>query len=371
MQETKIKVALIVNPIAGMGGRVGLKGTDGGMHIRAAELGATPLSPERAEQVLQHISETDRITFLTAPGSMGADVFKAASIPAETIGSTAEATTQEDTIRITRMFLEAGADLLVFVGGDGTARDVMNAIGISLPVVGVPAGVKVYSGVFAYSPKAAADMVDAFVNGAGVTEEEVLDIDEDAYRDDRLSSRFYGLLAVPDVRKDIQAGKIDYAGSITAEENKQDIAEWVAEQMDAETLYLLGPGTTVKAVADKINVKKTILGIDAVQNKQLIQADLNEKGILSLLDTYPTVNMIITPLGGNGFIIGRGSKPFSPAVLTRIPRKNIHVICTQEKLEKLDCLRVDSGDETLDSVLSGFIQVTNGYREGRMVKVCS
>ena len=370
MQETKIKVAVIVNPIAGMGGLVGLKGTDGGMHIKAAELGATPLSPERAKQVLKHITQADRIHFLTAPGSMGADVFMEASIPAETIGSAAEVTTKEDTIRIAKMFLDVGTDLIIFVGGDGTARDVMNAIGTSLPVVGVPAGVKVYSGVFAYSPKAAADMVDAFVNGAGVTEEEVLDIDEDAYRDDRLSSRFYGLLAVPDVRKDIQAGKIDYTGSVTSEENKQDIAEWIAEQMDDETLYLLGPGTTVKAVADVINIKKTILGIDAVHNKQLIQPDLNEKDILSLLDTYPAVKMIITPLGGNGFIIGRGSKPFSPAVLARVPRKNIHVICTQEKLEKLDCLRVDSGDEALDSTLSGYIQVTNGYREARMVKVC-
>jgi len=371
MQKATVKVALIINPIAGMGGRVGLKGTDGGIHVRAAELGAVPLSPERARQVLEHITEIDRIQFLTAPGTMGADIFKGLNLTAEVVGTTADNTTAEDTINICRQFHEAGAELIVFVGGDGTARDVMNAIGTSVPVVGVPAGVKVYSGIFAYSPKAAADMIEAFINGAGVTEEEVLDIDEEAYREDRLSSRFYGLLAVPDVRKDIQAGKIDYAGSLTSEENKQDIALWITEQMDNETLYLLGPGTTVKAVADALNIKKTILGIDAVVAGRQIKADLNEAGILSLLDNYHAAKLIITPLGGNGFIIGRGSKPFSPAVLKRIHRKNIVVICTQEKLEKLDCLRVDSGDESLDIQLSGYIQVTTGYREGRMVKVCS
>jgi predicted polyphosphate/ATP-dependent NAD kinase len=265
--------------------------------------------------------------------------------------------------------LERGIDLLVFVGGDGTARDVLDAVGTEVPVVGVPAGVKVYSAAFAVSPRGAAAMVDAFVEGAGVIEKEVLDIDEDAFRDDRLDASHYGFLLVPDAESHLQPGKQGSTATANVEENKRDIAADVVESMDAETLYLLGPGTTVRAVADALDVPKTLLSIDAVKNGERVGADLNEAAILDLLERESRCEIIVTPLGGNGFLFGRGNKPFTPEVLRRVTREAIHVIATQRKVREVGVLRVDTGDPEVDGWLGGYIEVTVGYHFVKIVKV--
>jgi predicted polyphosphate/ATP-dependent NAD kinase len=262
-----------------------------------------------------------------------------------------------------------GIELLIFVGGDGTARDIYDALGAQVPVVAVPAGVKIYSSVFAFSARAAAEMLDAFVEGTDVTEEEVLDIDEDAYRDDRLASKLYGYLLVPDVRKFIQPGKAASDISLSAVENKKDIADYTIEEMNPETLYLLGPGTTLKTIAEEMGLSKTLLGIDALFAGRLVGQDLNEKGILNLLAQYEQRKIIVTPIGGNGFIFGRASKQFTPEVIRLVGKENIVVVGTKDKVRKLDSLRVDTGDFELDEHLHGYIEVTVGYREGMMVKV--
>lgn len=365
----KKKIGLIVNPVAGMGGSVGLKGTDGKeIYLKALELGAQPVTPGKAHEVIEHLKNVETIDWLVGPGKMGEYTLQEMGLDHTVIGETGEDTTGEDTRRIARQMVENGAELIVFVGGDGSARDMFDAVGTNTPVVATPAGVKIFSAAFAISTRGAAEMLDAFVGGVGVTEEEVLDIDEEAYQNNRLDSRLYGYLMVPNVRAFLQPGKIA-STTPSSEESKAEIASYIVEELAPETLYILGPGSTVKAVADEMNVAKTLLGVDAVYEGQLVGQDLNEKGILALLEQYEKRKLIITPLGGNGFIFGRGSKMFTPEVIRSVGKKNVIIVGDRDKVQHLDCLRVDSGDFSLDEELSGFLKVWVGYREAILKKV--
>lgn len=381
-----IKIGLIVNPIAGMGGSVGLKGTDGRMYERAVELGADPVTPHRAATMLQHIEHRDAIQWLAAPGAMGAEHLAAAEINHTVVGEITEGaapTSAADTRRIAQTMRERGVELLVFVGGDGTARDVYDAIDSDLPVVAVPAGVKVYSAAFTYSPRAAAGLIDAFIEGEEgggqieTAQEEVLDIDEEAFRENHLDARLYGYLRVPDVARFVQPGKRGSNLGASSEENKRDIAASVVEEMDMddETLYLLGPGTTVRAIAEALEIEgeKTLLGVDAVAGGELVGADLNEADILALLPRYSHHYIVVTPIGGNGFIFGRGNKQFTPEVIRQVgqgrPKAHIIVVSTERKARELPALRVDTANAALDELLSGYVEVQIGYHRARMMKV--
>jgi predicted polyphosphate/ATP-dependent NAD kinase len=361
-------IGLIVNPIAGMGGSVGLKGTDAGMHKDALALGARPVAPARTRAFLSHVCGWDGIRLLVAPGVMGSAYLDAVpNIPATEIGALAQETSGEDTRRIAAEMLARGAELIVFVGGDGTARDICDAVHLSRPVIGVPSGVKVYSAVFATSTAAAAALLDAFVLGAELGEEEVLDIDEEAFRHGVLDARLYGYLRVPEVPQHLQAGK-EASGTGTATlEAQRELAEYVADLLEEDTLYLLGPGTTVKAVADVLGVDKTLLGVDAVVNKRTVGSDLNEQAILRLLEQYPKRKIVITPLGGNGFVFGRGNRQFSPEVIRRVGREGLIVIAVGEKLARLKCLRVDTDDAELNRALAGYLDVIVGYKYSKVM----
>jgi len=362
-------IGLIVNPVAGMGGSVGLKGTDGEMYARALELGAEPVSPARTREFLSHVTHRDRFRWLVAPGAMGATCAEAAGLSCEVVGTLAGQPGPEDTRAIAGDLLDAGAELIVFAGGDGTARDMADAIGLRVPVIAIPAGVKVYSSVFAYNPRAAAELLDAFVDGAGVSEEEVLDVDEEAFRAGRLDSRHYGFLLVPEVGRLVQSGKEASGGSESVAQAKRDIAAAFVEAMQPQTLYLLGPGTTVGAIAAELDVGKTLLGVDAVIDRDLAGSDLNERAILALLDRHPRAVIVVTPLGGNGFIFGRGNKQFTPAVLRRVGIDNIVVIAYREKLLGFRSLHVDSGDPELDDALAGYIDVFAGRNYHKLMPV--
>lgn len=369
--KKKKAIGLIVNPVAGMGGSVGLKGTDGDMFKKALELGANPVTPLTTGEFVKRIKDKQRMVFYTAPGKMGEDYIKAPGVESEVVGSTGENTTAEDSRKIAREMVKKGIDLLIFVGGDGTARDIYDAVGTKVPVVGVPSGVKVFSSVFAVSARAAAEMIDEFMRGTDFTEQEVLDIDEDNFRKGKLASRLYGYLLVPEVKQLLQEGKQASSTSTSTVENKKEVARYIVENLDGNTLYLMGPGTTVKAVTDELNVEKTLLGIDALFNGELVDSDINEKAILKLLESYRERKIIITPLGGNGFIFGRGSRQFTPEVISKIGRENIVVIGTRDKVNGFDCLRVDTGDYQLDEILSGYIKVIVGYNEEILMEVRS
>jgi predicted polyphosphate/ATP-dependent NAD kinase len=356
------RIGFIVNPIAGMGGPVGLKGTDGDAYLEALRRGARPIAPLRALRFLRSLK--CRPELIVADGPMGLNIVREAglaSLVSKIIDHVGEKTSREDTVRIARK-MKSTVDLLVFVGGDGTARDILDAVDKEIPVLGVPSGVKIYSAVFAVTPEAAARVVDAFCRGeATITEREVLDIDEEEFRRNRLRVRLYGYLLVPVAGDLVQPSKgvSLLAGDEAA--NAEAIARWIIDNMERNTLYLLGPGTTVKAVGDILGIDKTLLGVDAVYNGRLIGKDLDEKGILSLLGKYGSAYIIVTPIGRQGFIFGRGNRQFTPRVLRRVGRDNIIVVATRRKISGLCCLRVDTGDPSVDRMLRGYIRVLVDY----------
>ncbi|MHA2288672.1 MAG: ATP-NAD kinase family protein [Promethearchaeota archaeon] len=358
------KIGLIANPIAGMGGSVGLKGTDGDIYKKAIKMGATSITPERVDKFLMHIKNPETISWIVAPGKMGEDYIKNKGFEYEVVGEIQDDTTAEDTERIARLMVENSVDLIVFCGGDGTARDIFNAIELKIPVVAIPSGVKMFSSVFALSPKAAAQIVDKFIEDQIENQEkEILDIDEDAYRENRLVSKLYGYLLVPKVKNLIQSSKDSSKVGRTVEKNKAEIAQQIIENLEKDTLYLLGPGTTVKSITDSLSIEKVLLGVDAIYNNTLVGKDLSESGIINLLDKYRNGKIIVSPIGGQGFIFGRGNKQFTPTVLKRVGKSNVIIIGTEDKVKSLTCLRVDTGAEEIDKLLEGPVKVIIGYKE--------
>jgi len=364
-------IGFVVNPIAGMGGAVGLKGTDGDTYVEALELGAKSVTPERAKQFLSNVKSKRELFILAAPGGMGENIVRNFGIEYSVVGSLgSETTSAEDTKRIAKEMLDDNIDLLVFVGGDGTSRDIYDVIGLKKPVIGVPSGVKMFGSVFAVNARAAAEVVDAFVKGnVMIAEKEVLDINEEAFRKSKLDVRLYGYLKVPTVKELVQLGKEPTRASESQRENQRAIARYVVENMDKDALYLLGPGTTTRTIADELNVKKTLLGVDAVYHGKLVGEDLNERGIVNLLEKFVEAKIIVSPIGGQGFIFGRGNQEFSPKVIKSVGKKNVGIVATRSKVSKLQCLRVDTGDVEADEILEGYIKVIADHNEEVMMQV--
>ena len=367
----KKKIGLIVNPVAGMGGSVGLKGTDGEMYQRALALGANPVTPVRTRDFLSHIKNSETIEWYVAPGRMGEMYVEQYSniIGTSRSGVDVEATTGEDTKRIAEEMIAHGVDLLVFVGGDGTARDIYDVLGLDTPVVAVPSGVKVFSAVFAVSAKAAAEIVDAFVEGTDVEEHEVLDIDEAEFQKNRLASHLYGYLLVPKTKGLHQRGKEQSSATRSTAESKKAMAAYIAGRLHQQTLYLLGPGTTVKAICDEVGIEKTLLGVDAMVDRKRVGEDLNERSILALMEQYKKTSIIVTPIGGNGFIFGRGNKQFTSEVVKKAGTENIIIVATPDKVQPLEALHVDTGDEDVDRTLAGYVTVIVGENETMKMEV--
>jgi len=345
-------VGFIVNPIAGMGGAVGLKGTDGRTILkRAVILGARPIAPARAESFLSELKPVRRsIRLVVGAGRMGENEAGNCGFTCTVLGKRKKETTAEDTREITRRIVEAGANLLIFCGGDGTARDILE-VKIKIPVLGVPTGVKMHSAVFAVEPRAAARIAMEYLWGElPLREAEVMDVDEEAFRKDRVSAELYGYVLTPYEPFLIQGAKM--ASPITENEmrNQVAIAIYVIENMKTDVVYIVGPGTTTRTIGDLLDTKKTLLGVDLFCNKKLIAKDVNEKQILEKIKGK-TAQIIVTPIGGQGFIFGRGNQQISPEVIRQVGWNNIVVVATESKLRSLKSLRVDAGDSSLDDTL--------------------
>ncbi len=365
------RLGFIVNPIAGMGGRVGLKGTDGEETLALAiKLGAKPVAPSRAKMFLKELKKFDlRFELVTYPKLMGEYEAVECGFNPLVIGSIGEKTSAEDTKKAAREMLEMGIDLLVFCGGDGTARDVCEVIDLKVPVLGVPTGVKMHSAVFAVNPAAAARVVRDFLLGLLPTREcEVMDVDEEAFRRNRLSARLYGYMLVPYEPGFIQGAKSPSPATEDERENQLAIARYFIELMEDDVVYILGPGTTVKAITDLLGLPKTLLGVDLLKGRNLLALDVNEKEILKAIEGRRSI-IVVTPIGSQGFIFGRGNQQISPEVIRRVGRENIIVIATHYKLSTIPCLRVDTGDPELDRELRGYMRVITDYREEKVVKV--
>ncbi|MCL2684851.1 MAG: ATP-NAD kinase family protein [Candidatus Bathyarchaeota archaeon] len=343
-------LGFIINPIAGMGGTVGLKGTDGQQTLKQAlALGAAPIATKRAQTFLTELlSARPHLKLIVGAANMGETEAKKLGYTYKVIGETKPKTTPKDTQSIAKAVAEAGVDLLVYCGGDGTTRDIQKAIGMTLPVLGVPTGVKMHSALFATSPQAAARVVIEYLwNGLPLQEAEVMDIDEQAFRENHLSAKLYGYMLSPFEPHLIQGNKMESPITENEVENQAAIALYILEEMQPGVLYIVGPGTTTRTVADLMDQKKTLLGVDLFLDKQIIAQDVSEKQILIHINTKPT-KIIVTPIGGQGFIFGRGNQQISPKVIRQVGINNIFVIATKSKLAKFKHLRVDTGDPELD-----------------------
>jgi predicted polyphosphate/ATP-dependent NAD kinase len=372
VQSTKTiqTIGLIVNPLAGIGGRVGLKGSDGEDTVkRAFSLGAERLAPERAVETLRELfADRERFTLLTYPKEMGEEEALRCSYTPTVLGSIQSGhTTSEDTRKAAQEMLEKRVDLIIFVGGDGTARDIYEAVGTHVAVLGIPAGVKIHSSVYAINPRRAADLVHEFLQGHAPSREmEVMDIDEDLFRQGQVSARLYGYLLVPYERRLVQGAK---AASTGSGESLCGIAAAVVDRMTEEEYYILGPGTTVKAIGDELKIDKTLLGVDLVFRKKMIGKDLNERQILEMIDGKKA-KIVVTVIGGQGYIFGRGNQQISPRVIQAAGKKNIIIVAAKNKLISLQGpLLVDTGDPQVDSMLSGFVRVVTGFDEETVWKV--
>ena len=374
--SVEFSIGLVVNPIAGLGGAVGLKGSDD-PHIQelALQKGATPKSGERVLEMLAALRERigDRnVRFLTAAGPMGETWLEAQGCAYDvcfhpTIG---QPTTADDTRAAVRAIGSVGVDLLVFAGGDGTARDVLDATEPSQVVVGIPCGVKMYSGVFVVTPIVAAELIAAMILGERVGGEaaEVRDIDESAYREGRLASKYYGELVVPAAHEYVQATKV--SGIESEPLAQEEIAAGYAESMDEATTYVMGSGTTVGAVMRHLGLENSLLGVDVVRGGQCIAQDVSSAQLLKMIADGPS-RLVVGVTGGHGFLFGRGNQQISSEVIAKVGRDQIDILATRTKLGSLanQWLEVDTGDANLDRRLQGIYKVRSGYEDFLLVQV--
>ncbi|WP_420591590.1 ATP-NAD kinase family protein [Bacterioplanoides sp.] len=366
---------LIINPYAGIGGAVGLKGSDGDAIVaEAMSRGAEQKAMMRTQAALQCLVEVKhQCRFLTCPGDMGESVLSALDLDYQLIDLelTPERTTAADTRLAAQKMAEAGVDILVFAGGDGTARDIYAALHEhdqqDIAVLGIPAGVKIHSGVYGVSPAASGEVLSALIQGqlVDIKESEVRDLDEEAFRNNIVRAKHYGEMRVPQLGHFVQAVK---QGGVESEELVlADIAAQVRDDMEdhPDTLYLIGSGKTTLAVMEDLGLEHTLLGVDAVLNGELLASDINESDVLSLFEQYPERKAILSVMGGQGHIIGRGNQQFSARVLTLLGKENLCLISTKTKLVELEGrpLLIDSGDPLLDKAWAGTIEVITGYRD--------
>jgi len=375
-----MKLGFVINPLAGIGGAVALKGSDGKDIVdEALSRGASPQAEARAKLAMQQVTIGSDVSIYTAANSMGEDTLKSLNLPHEVIYAAGARSSAVDTKNIIQLFVDKQVDLVVFAGGDGTARDVLDILATetdsSIPVVGIPAGVKIHSAVYAVTPSRAGELIDLILRGEPMSlhEAKVMDLDEQAFRAGIVNARCYGYLLVPvdDTRMQlIKQGGIN-AQEITVEE----IAADIIETMEQDVYYLIGSGSTTAEIMNQLSLPNTLLGIDVVCNQELIASDVDEQSILKIINKH-RAKIIVTVIGGQGHVFGRGNQQLSAKVISQIikqraGRDNIIVIATNEKLRSLDKRPMisDTGDDDLDKQLAGLYPVVSGYQQKTLYKL--
>ena len=360
-----MRIGLIINPLAGLGGSVALKGSDG-VAEQALALGAEPRAVWRTEQALQVLLPwREQVEFLSLPGAMGGDLLARMGFRHQLLTRPLQETTSAADTRAAVIALQqAGCALLLFAGGDGTERDVAEVVAPGQAVLGIPAGVKIHSAVYAISPRAAGQMALRLIEGGLVrlSSGEVRDIDEAALRDGKVGSRHYGEMCVPVEGEFMQ--HVKQGGMESEELVLVDLADWLAESWEEGVRYVFGPGSTLHGLAQNLGLETTLLGVDVIENGQVIARDVTEAQLFALIDGHPA-RLLVTAIGGQGHIIGRGNQQISPRVLRAIGLQHLRVIATKRKLGTLEGrpLRVDSGDPALDEAFPDAVRVWSGYRE--------
>ncbi len=372
--DNKKAVGIIVNPIAGLGGRVGLKGSDEPDIVeKSLAMGGKPESPQRAGHALSKLLEIkDKIQIYTYGGDMGENKLRELGFEFDVVGSPSGArTTAQDTINAARLMKEKNVDIILFAGGDGTARNICEAVGTSIPVIGIPAGVKMHSAVYAVNPLNAGIAAKDFLTGQTGTlqEREVMDIDEELFRQGVVSAKLYGYMTTPDSGGRMQNMK---SGGASEQSALMGMAGYVVDTMEEDTIYIIGPGSTTRGIMEDLELPNTLLGVDVVQNKQLLASDVSESKLLELTeDPERNVKIVVTIIGGQGILFGRGNQQISPEIIRRVGRENIIVVSTASKLLALEGrpMIVDTGDIELDKELGGIIEVIIDYKESSFYRI--
>ncbi|PID42111.1 MAG: ATP-NAD kinase [Gammaproteobacteria bacterium] len=364
----KLSVGLIVNPIAGIGGKAALKGSDGDAATIARARGFRSAVTERVATFLAELDAfRHQITLLTCQGEMGERVCREnAWQPATVVPVNHCPTTAGDTKKAALSLKAQGVDLLVFAGGDGTARDVFDAVGDSTLVVGLPSGVKMHSGVFAINPVAAARVVIMLIRGEVVSgrQGEVRDLDESLLRSGQVQSRYYGEMLTPQEGRYLQ--NVKCGGTEKESIVLDEIASYLYDNLVPDCLYVIGAGSTTQAVKQKLSDEPgTLLGVDIYRDEQIVAKDVDEPALFALLDQNNPVKLIVTFTGAQGYLFGRGNQQLSRRILQKIGRDNTIVIATKTKIKSLNGrpLLLDTGDIEFDRQLSGLIPVCTGYED--------
>ena len=365
------RLGLIINPVAGVGGAVALKGSDGVVE-QALALGAVPQAQNKTALALEQLlALKDKLQILTVAGAMGADLLASLGFNFQVCYTPKSSqTTAEDTEQAAAALAGQGVDLLLFAGGDGTARNICAAVGERSTVLGVPAGCKIHSGVYAISPSAAGKVIAQLVKGELVTltEAAVMDIDETAFRQGIVRAKRFGEMRIPAELRYIQSVK--NGGKESEELVLDDLAAYIASNMEDDVRYVMGSGSTVAAVMKELGLPNTLLGVDVVENGKLIASDVTATELLALVQDYPS-KLVITLIGGQGHVFGRGNQQLSPAVIRAVGRANICLVSTKTKLQQLEGrpLLADTGDASLDQQLQGLIPVLVGYNDFVMYRL--
>lgn len=363
------RLGVIINPYAGLGGTVGLKGSDGATTVaEALSRGAEPRALDRMQRALQVLLPwREQLQLFGFSGDMGESTAAALGLRFNVIGHPSQSmTTAEDTCRAASALVEQGVDLILFAGGDGTARNIADVLGTRQLVLGVPSGVKMHSGVYAITPEGAGQIVQLLLENklVPIVEQDVKDIDEGAFRMGQVRARFYGQLLVPEEPQFLQ--QVKNSGAQVDELAQIDVASEVIEQLADDTLYIVGPGSTTYVLLQQLTLTGSLLGVDLLLNRQLLAIDVTAQAIREAIQRHAgEVHIIITAIGGQGHIIGRGNQQIAPDILRRVGKENIQIIATREKILALQGrpLLVDSHDPELDKAFVGYMPVITGYRE--------
>ena len=364
-----VTVGLIVNPYAGIGGALALKGSDGKeIRKKALAMGAEKKANQKTRIALDVLSDyKNNIKIITASGEMGEQTSRELGFDTDVVYQPlAEQTEAQDSINAAQAILQHKVDILLFAGGDGTARNIHDVVGNQVPVLGIPAGCKIHSGVYAITPKSAGRVVAMLINGdiVSIDEAEVKDIDENLFREGRVQARYYGEMRVPTELRYVQAVKM--GGKESQELVLADIAAHVIDVMqdNPDDIFVMGSGSTVDAIMQELGLDNTLLGVDIVKDQQLLHSDATEQDILEYLDN-DKAKLVITLIGGQGHLLGRGNQQLSPRVISLIGRENILLVATKSKLQSLDGrpLISDSGDTQTDTNLAGLMPVITGYKD--------
>ncbi len=337
-------------------------------------MGSTPVSPLRAQEMLKNLTPVkDKLQIYTYSAEMGENELIESGFTPTVVGTAISGeTTSADTIKAARILKDHDIQLLVFVGGDGTAQDILNSVSQEIPVIGCPSGVKIHSSCFAVNPESCARIILRYLwEELPIREAEVIDVNEDAFRNNQLEVELKGYLMVPYEPYLLQGGKMTSPLTIDESQNQSMIAKYVIENMEDDFYYILGPGTTVEAIAKELEFEKTLLGIDVCLNKKIIAKDLNETQILQTISTNKA-KIVVSPIGNQGIILGRGNLQISPKVIRKVGKENVIVIATRYKLSSLPraFLRVDTRDAELDETFkNSYIRVIVDYNEIRIIKI--